>query len=91
MGLIITSQGKFTEIPQFWRMYSRDGSYTDVHVGGASFCDAQNNYTMEFEYVISSSSLNLIDRAIVVCGVQVVGFEPDSGNTHSQHTCLGQS
>ena len=85
MALIITSQGQLMKIRQSWRMISSDG-YSQILSGNVSNCEPQNNYTMEFEYLIYSNNLNLINHAVVVCGVQAYDW-----HTRSSHTCLGQS
>ena len=66
MALIITSQERFISVYGS-SVSSRDGLY-EIHHGNVSFCEAQNNYTMEFEYLIYSNS-SLINHAIVACGV----------------------
>ena len=86
MALIVTSQGRLIEIDQSVMISSDGHSKSSIVTGNVSNCEPQNNYTMEFEYFIYSNDSNLIDRAVVVCGVQVV-----DQNTSSSHICLGQS
>ena len=85
MAFIITSQGRLLEIGQSWYMIGSDG-YSRILTGNVNNCEPQNNYTMEFEYRIYSNDFNLIDRAVVVCGVRAIDL-----HTSSSHTCLGQS
>ena len=72
MVLIITSQEEF--IPIFHYLdgvtdaYSRDGLYFEIQYKNISSCEAQNNYTMEFEYLIYSNT-SKIDRSVVTCGI----------------------
>ena len=85
MALIMTSQGQLMKIGQSRRMISSDG-YSRILSGNVSNCEPQNNYTMEFEYLIYSNNFNLINHAIVACGVQAYDW-----HTCASHTCLGQS
>ena len=80
MALIITSQELFVSVRGPYISSSRDGLY-EIHYRNVSSCEAQNNYTMEFEYLLYSNSSS-INRAVVICGV--IQF--------SIHTpCWGQS
>ena len=67
MALIITSQERFISVRGSNIISSGDGLY-EIYFRGISSCEAQNNYIMEFEYLIYSSSSD-IDRAVVLCGV----------------------
>ena len=66
MALIITSQEQFVSV-RGPHVSSWDGLYHIVY-GNRNSCEAQNNYTMEFEYLIYSRS-SKIDRSVVTCGV----------------------
>ena len=68
MALIITSEEQFISVPA-GNISSRDayGLY-EIFFSGISSCEAHNNYTMEFEYLIYSNSFK-IDRAVLQCGV----------------------
>ena len=79
MVLIITSQERFTIIPGS-NTSSRDGLY-EIYFRGISSCEAQNNYTMEFEYLIYSNSSD-INRAVLQCGVV---------HPHTNPPCWGSS
>ena len=65
MALNITSQELFISV-RGSNTSSRDGLY-EIYYRHISCCEAQNNYTMEFEYLIYSNS-SIIDRALVICG-----------------------
>ena len=72
MALIITSQEEF--IPFLYYVdrvdaYSSNGLYFEIHYKNVSYCNVQNNYTMEFEYLIYSNT-SKIDRSVVTCGIQ---------------------
>ena len=72
MALIITSgEGRF-EFIRAGNISSRDGLY-EIIFNNISKCEAQNNYTMEFEYLIHSNNSN-IDRAVLQCGVRIFSF-----------------
>ena len=84
MALIVTSQEKFIPVHVIDRFYySRDGLHFEVRTGNVSNCEAQNNYTMEYEYLITSNS-SKIDRSVVICGVHAFHDWPP-------HICWGQS
>ena len=67
MALIVTSQEEFIQVRGAFD-YSRDGLHFEVRIVNVSNCEAQNNYTMEYEYLITSNSFK-IDRSVVICGV----------------------
>lgn len=67
MALIITSQEQFIEVRGAMNVSSIDGLY-EIYYGNISHCDAQNNYTMKFNFVVYSTS-SKIDHAVLVCGV----------------------
>ena len=73
MALIITSQELFVSVRGPYISSSRDGLY-EIHYRNVSSCEAQNNYTMEFEYLIYSNS-SIIDRALAICGA-IIYFTP---------------
>ena len=79
MALIITNQERFISVHGS-SVSSIDGLY-EIRHGNVSYCEAQNNYTMEFEYLIYSNS-SLINHAIVACGVVHLFTNPP---------CWGQS
>ena len=64
--------------------YSRHGLHFEIRV---NYCDAQNNYIMEYEYLITSNA-SKIDRSVVFCGIKYYY----SHNYYGQEcTCWGQS
>ena len=67
---------------------SRDGLSYKVHYTSVSYCEEQNNYTMEFEYLIYSNSFK-INHAVVKCGVRLIDWHMFTN--YSRHTCWGQS
>ena len=72
MALIVTSQEEFIPILHYLDgvdTYSLNGLYFEVHYQNFSHCNVQNNYTMEFEYLIYSNTSE-IDRSVVTCGVK---------------------
>ena len=87
MALIITSQEQFKPVYGGYGTYSRDGLHSEIHFAREhSHCEAQNNYTMEFEYIVTTNA-STIDRSVVVCGVS----EFDDWPPNLQCTCWGQS
>ena len=82
MTLIITSQEQLIEArgSRFYS-YAWDGLYSVIYFRHISSCEAQNNYTMEFEYLIYSNS-SKIDRAVLQCGVV---------HSITNHPCWGLS
>ena len=85
MALIITSQEQFIPVSGYRDIYSRDGLHSEIRIGDLSHCEAQNNYTMEFEYLIIANA-STIARSVVICGVEFHDWPP-----YSQHICWGQS
>ena len=85
MAVIVTSQEEFIPVyearDRFY--YSWDGLHFEVRTGNVSYCEAQNNNTMEYEYLITSNS-SKIDCSVVICGVKAFHDWPP-------HTCWGQS
>ena len=77
MALIVTSQGQSIEAHGPENISSMDGLY-EIRHGDISYCDAQNDHTMEFEFLIYSNS-SKIDCAKLKCGV-----------IHSSLPCWGQ-
>ena len=72
MALIVTSQEQFIPIIHYFEgvdTYSLNGLYFEVDYQNFSHCNVQNNYTMEFEYLIYSNTSE-IDRSVVTCGVK---------------------
>ena len=61
---------------------SRHGLHFEIH---ASYCEAQNNYTMEYEYLITSDA-SKIDRSVVFCGITYYDWP-----YRQECTCWGQS
>ena len=88
MTLIITSQEQFKAVyyDSLITTVTTDGTYSKILLGNVSYCEAQNNYTMEFEYLFYSNSSN-IDCSVVVCGVILC----DQPLQYSSHLCWGQS
>ena len=88
MALILRGQKRYIPIPgpvygardRFY--YSWDGLHFEI---GVSYCEAQNNYTMEYEYLITSNA-SKIDRSVVFCGIQY-----DDLPGRQVCTCWGQS
>ena len=86
MALIITSQEQFIPVSGYRdTVYSRDGLHSEIRIGDFSHCEAQNNYTMEFEYLITANT-SKINHSVVICGVVFHDWPP-----YLQHTCWGQS
>ena len=85
MAIIITSQEQFITVAGYRDIYSRDGLDSEIRIGDLSHCEAQNNYTMEFEYLIIANA-STIARSVVICGVEFHDWPP-----YSQHICWGQS
>ena len=87
MAVIVTSQEQFIKVYGARdNLYSWDGLHFEVHTGNVSYCDAQKNYTMEYEYLITSNS-SKINHSVVMCGVNTSHVSPP----YSSHTCWGQS
>ena len=86
MTLIITSEepARFRRILAM-NISSGDGLY-EILFNLISTCEAHNNYTMEFEYLIYSSNSN-IDRTILQCGVSIFSFT----NSNVPVLCWGQT
>ena len=81
MALIATNQEEFIQVHgRFY--YSWNGLHFEVRTANVSYCEAQNNYTMEYEYLITSNS-SKIDRSVVICGVAY--YQPPP------YLCWGQS
>ena len=96
MAVIVTSQEEF--IPVYGKRdsftYSRDGLHFEVRTGNVSYCEAQNNNTMEYEYLITSNS-SKTDRSVVFCGIQYYKDWPYNNSYYDLVlrvcTCWGQS
>jgi hypothetical protein len=59
MALIVTNQEKFIPILHYLDgvdAYSWNGLYFEIDYKNISHCNMQNNYTMEFEYLIYSNT-----------------------------------
>ena len=55
MALIITSQEQFEAVYYYSLItWTTDGVYSRISLGNISYCEAQNNYTIEFEYLLYS-------------------------------------
>ena len=67
MALIVTSQEQFIEVRGAVNVSSTDGLY-EIYYGNISHCDAQNNHTMKYTFLIYSTS-SKIDHAVLVCGI----------------------
>ena len=65
MALIITSQEQFIIVRG---SITRDELLYEIHFQHISYCEAQNNCTMEFEFLIYSNSSKL-DQSVLQCGV----------------------
>ena len=84
MALFITSRQELEIVPGASIYRHRDGLLIyEIHFRRISSCEAQNNYTMEFEYLIYSNSSD-IDGAVLQCGVR-------SFINQARGPCLGQS
>ena len=85
MALIVTSQEEFITVrgARYRFYYPWNGLHFEIRTGNVSYCEAQNNYTMEYEYLIASNS-SKIDRSVVICGVHAFHDWPP-------HICWGQS
>jgi hypothetical protein len=87
MALIIASQEQFVQIYGARdSFYLWDGLHLEVRTGNISYCDAQNNYTMDYEFLITSNSSE-INNSVVVCGVNAF----HDWSPYSRHICWGQS
>jgi hypothetical protein len=90
MALIVTSEERF--IPVYGardRFYSRDGLHFEVRKGNVSYCEERNNYTMEYEYLITSDSSEIARSVVIIlCGVEAFIWQ----SPYHQHCrCWGQS
>ena len=86
MGLIITSEepARLRRIPAV-NISSGDGLY-EILFNLISMCEAHNNHTMKFEYLIYSNNSN-IDGAVLQCGV----FVRHSPIANPPELCWGQT
>ena len=68
--------------------YSQHGLHFEIRV--SYNCDAQNNYTMEYEYLITSNA-SKIDRSVVFCGIKYYDWTYHHDRVLPVCTCWGQS
>ena len=89
MALILHGQEQYIPIPDpvYGALrhdsfnYSWDGLHFEIRI---SYCEAQNNHTMEYEYLITSNA-SKINRSVVFCGIEYNDWP------HRVCTCWGQS
>ena len=96
MALILRSQEHYIPIVPVYGhgardsfTYSKHGLHFEIRV---SYFDVQNNYTMEYEYLITSNA-SKIDRSVVFCGIKHynVMYYNDQPYYDQACTCWGQS